>query len=120
MVLDPELAIAAVVVSTQSSRLADKQPHRLHQHRCVSAITSSGKCIPHDQANFERLKRHPIRVGLRCRQPSMQAHSPCLPDIPGLPDRNSVEEWLSLCEVPRRSRVSAGHINYGILIGSSL
>jgi hypothetical protein len=48
------------------------------------------------------------------------ATSQCLPDIPGLPDRASVEEWLSLPLKARRIRVSAGHSKYVIFIGSAL
>jgi hypothetical protein len=43
-----------------------------------------------------------------------------LPDIPGLPDRDSVEEWLSLPLNARRTHVSAGRRKYVIFIGSSL
>jgi hypothetical protein len=48
------------------------------------------------------------------------ATSQCLPDIPGLPDRDSVEEWLSLLLKARRIRVSAGHSEYVIFTGSPL
>ena len=43
-----------------------------------------------------------------------------LPDIPGLPDRNSVEEWLVLLFNASRTNVSAGRSYYVIFIGSSL
>jgi hypothetical protein len=48
------------------------------------------------------------------------ASSQCLPDMPGPPDSDSVEEWLCLTANARRNRVSAGHSEYVILIGSAL
>ena len=40
--------------------------------------------------------------------------------VPGLPDCDSVEEWLSLEVSARRSRVSAGGAEYVIFAGSGL
>jgi hypothetical protein len=43
-----------------------------------------------------------------------------LPDIPGLPARDSVEEWLGLLLNARRTGVFAGQSRYVIFTGSSL
>ena len=50
----------------------------------------------------------------------MGADSQRLPDIPGLPDLDSVEEWLSLLLNVGASRVSADCSHYVIFIGNSL
>jgi hypothetical protein len=38
--------------------------------------------------------------------------------VPGLPDCDSVEEWLSLEVSARRSRISTGGVKYVIFVGS--
>jgi hypothetical protein len=43
-----------------------------------------------------------------------------LPDIPGLLDRDSVEESLSLLLNATKSHISPGHIEYVIFVGSAL
>ena len=48
------------------------------------------------------------------------ATSQCLPDIPGLPDRDSVEEWLSVLVGKGEKAVCAAHAQTAILSGSSL
>jgi hypothetical protein len=43
-----------------------------------------------------------------------------LPDIPGLLDGDSVEEWLSLLLNATKSHISPDHIEYVIFVGSAL
>ena len=106
------LCLLRLPAASWSSRTVNRQPNWPDLHRGVADCQGRHVFVMLDhcwrRSAPDRFGSERTRVGQ------------CQPDIVGLPDWDSVEEWLSLPLIARRSRVSAGHSKDVILIGSAL
>lgn len=110
---DPEMMVALLLYGycqgERSSRVIEKR-----FVRDVAYRVNAGGLHP-DHATIARFRARHEKVLGDC-----SARCQYQPDKPGLPDWDSVEEWLSLPLNSRSGRVCAGHMKDVIFTGSSL
>jgi hypothetical protein len=77
----------------------------------------TGQAVHHHIRHLDNCARHSALDRFGSERTRVGQYQP---DMAGLPDWDSAEEWLSLPLIARRSRISAGQSQYVIVVGSAL